>query len=219
MRSTCRSSEAKLRDRWMSAMQEDCTCGRTVLVLCHPANTWNLSENCNLFSSTILKRMTGFCHSKLLQSWTKIYASKTRTSKIWALLNLQLPKKRVIRKHLPTRSLPYDSRYLRFVTETGSPLMWYLIMSPRLHFVYNCSTDVLLPSLQLKMQNSWCRCLWYSHREEKALKLITLIPSWKNPTNPPTKSWVFKGSPSLPLTPVKSQEASVQWHFLFVYYY
>lgn len=40
------------RDRWTLAIQEDCTHGRSVSVLCHPANTWNLSESSNL-SSTI----------------------------------------------------------------------------------------------------------------------------------------------------------------------
>lgn len=43
---TCRSSETKLRDRWLSAIQENCTHGRTVSILCHPANTGNLSESC-----------------------------------------------------------------------------------------------------------------------------------------------------------------------------
>lgn len=169
----------------MSAMQEDCIHGRTVLVLCHPANTWNLSENCNLFSSTTLKRMTGFCHSKLLQSWTKIYASKARTSKIWALLNLQLPKKRVSRKHLPTHSLPYDSRYLRFVTETqAAPSCdtWschqdYIsfITAVLMSYCHHCNWKCRIPDVDAYgtvtgRRRLWNESPWYLH--EKTLPTL-----------------------------------------------
>lgn len=148
------------RDRWLSAIQDYCTHGRTVSILCHPANTGNLSENCNP-SLSIWEKMTGFYHCKPLHSWTKIYASKARISKIWALFNLELTKQRVNRKHLPTHSLQYDLKYVHFVTN-GSPIMSYQTTAPTPHLIYDCRT-ALLPPLQLK-HNSWCRCLWYGHK-------------------------------------------------------
>ena len=198
------------RDRCMSAIQEDCIHGRTVSILCHQASTWNPSENCNPPSLTILKRTTGFYHCKLLHSWTKIYASKARIPKIWALLNLQLPKKRVSWKHLPTHSLPHHLKYLHFVTETQAApscgtwscqdyisFMTAILMSYCHHCNWKCRIpDVDAYSMVTGRRRLWNESPWYLHEKN----------------NQQTKSWAFKGTASLPFSPVKQ-------HFPFVYYY
>lgn len=135
----------------MSAIEEDCTYGRTYGSL--PPSKYVKSENCNPSSSTILKRTTGFYHCKLLHSWTKIYASKARISKIWALLNLQLPKKRVTRKHLPTHSLPYYWKYLHFVIETHA--------APSCG-VWSCHQDYV--SFMTNILMSYCHHCNWKHR-------------------------------------------------------
>lgn len=160
--STCRSSETKLRDRWLSAIQDNCTHGRTVSILC-PANTGNLSENCNPSSLSIWKKMTGFYHCKPLHSWTKIYASKARTSKTWALFNLQLPIRRVNRKHLPAHSLWYDLKYVHFVARMWQPHHVTPDHSTKtmFHLWLQCCCPAITAT---ETQNSWCTCLRYGHK-------------------------------------------------------
>lgn len=160
--STCRSSETKLRDRWLSAIQDNCTHGRRVTILCHPANTGNLSENCNPSSLSIWKKMTGFYHCKPLHSWTKIYASKAKISKTRALFNLQLPKRRVNRKHLPTPSLWYDLKYVHSVARTWQP--HHVIPDHSTNTTFHLWLQYCCPAITAtETQNSW-RCLQYGHK-------------------------------------------------------
>lgn len=107
-RSTCRNLDITWRDRRMSALQEDCTPGRTAPILCKPAKKTHQKTETHL-----LNRVMDFCGCKLLYTWTKVYASKARISKIWAFPPYSHPKT-VSRKYLPTHSLPYNFMQLSF---------------------------------------------------------------------------------------------------------
>lgn len=107
-KSTCRNLDITWRDRRMSALQEDCTPGRTAPILCKPAKKTHQKTETHL-----LNRVMDFCGCKLLYTWTKVYASKARISKIWAFPPYSHPKT-VSRKYLPTHSLPYNFMQLSF---------------------------------------------------------------------------------------------------------
>lgn len=87
-------------------------------------------------------------------------------------------------------------------------------MSPQLHFIYGCNTDVLSLSLQQKTHKSVNRCLWYS-QEGEGFEMNHPDTSTKKNQTLLTKSWAFKGFTILPFSPVKSQ-VSVQQYFPFI---